>query len=593
MGRISGWFPAGSATAPVWIRHGQQLKSAHGEIWTAGLEPGACRTVTNLEHSASLTVFGACHATNEQLEVGLRRTLQGDARHVRMWPGRYLAVVERSSELVACGDLSGITKVYWTKLPDGWLWSTAASTLNPETGSDLDWGVLLAEIVAGGFPRFLGRTPFRGVTVVPKGSLLRLSSLGASVERWYKPDLAYNFEAGAERFNDALFDSLRCRAAMTDVWSCDFSGGVDSSTLVVLASLMKYIHAVTVVNPWLTREDMECAETIARECFTRMHHWKIETAWELLYFSGLTNLWDPPVTDLPSYDLIALAEMRAVAGRVSNSGSKLHMSGHGGDSVTGFPAASVVDLYQVSRRRALAMAAALARRHGCGTAAAMHQITRLAGKTYQDELHDLVKSIEIDAPAEPSISMALSRCCRLLGSSWLTTKGKELVLAALAEFASQQEDISPGQLHDWLSIGNIADNECELLEFANVGVSLEMPYLDAAVLDAALSMPGYVRSDLKRFKPLITSCLAQWLPTAVTHRTTKGEYGLAAQRGAEGNGDYLRQVVDNSQLVAYDLLDRRRTRKAFEAVILGAESMHASLQRLVSIEFRLQHANME
>jgi asparagine synthase (glutamine-hydrolysing) len=586
----SGWFPFADSVACEAVPRGGIAESAvNGAIWSSNMGATANRIIKSRDSLGQLSIFGQCYATDSEIEDSLHMALNGDFTSLRMWPGQYLSIVERSGETVVIGDLSGVTPVYYVDRFFGCLWASAATPLAAITGARIDWSALLGELAATGYTRFLGRVPFEGVMVVPPGSLLRLSSMGASVQAWYEPAQQSKYADGAERFRAALLASVNYRAASAESWSCDFSGGVDSSTLAVLAACLKFITAITTVNPWLSREDVECAQTIAREYHTRLNHVTIETVWDLLHFSGLANLWNPPVTDLPSLDFTALAQIRAVAGAASNRGSRLHLSGEGGDSVVGQPGCSVIDLYRLNRRRALSSAGVMARRNGCGNVTAIREIVRIAGTTYPQELNTMGRAIRQGAPMASPIVESLSRCCRLPGAGWLTSQGAELVSSSIQTYARAQADVLPGILGDWLAARSIAANgACERREFAELGVNLEVPYLDAAVMDAGLSIPGHERTIGGGFKPLITRDLAPWLPPAITNRTTKGEYSLSVQRGADENGGYLRDLIRESQLVGGGWLNRKSIAVAIDEMIYGIEPMNASIQQFVAMEYWLR-----
>jgi asparagine synthase (glutamine-hydrolysing) len=514
---------------------------------------------------------------------------------LRWWPGSYVSVVQTQDETIVMGDLSGLSRIYYIRTPDGHYWSSSATALAALSRSSVDLTVLALDMAANGIERFGGSTPFMNVEATPPGALLRLSRNNANVEAWYSPRTETSFATTASRLKRVLTEGVQRRSKNGQL-SGDFAG-IDSSTLIYLASKTAPIDGITYIDPWTTREDHEYAEAIARSSDGGITQRTIQGDNRLLFLSGLSGEHSVPVTDLPSNDLIAVAQSGALYHRAKGLGSTDHMTGDGGDSVLSAGAVSLADLYHAGKPlEAMRWARWLARRYKTSPGAMMAAGLKLSRTSYSTALRRMAVDVQKRHGSTDRTSGLLTWCHSLASAAWLTPESAAEVGGIVSQLAANSGDIrSPGALQDWLGVRVTTSHlltERDLFEQG--GLSLHRPYLDAAVLDTCLSLPGYLRAgERDRFKPLVTEGMTDLFPEVLTRRTTKGTFGMSAMQGVSQNAGFLRSVVADSQLIGANVLNRAAVVEGIERVIAGVDSLHISVLLFVSAEHWLRHLDVQ
>src|SRR5690606_15912791 len=128
----------------------------------------------------------------------------------------------------------------------------------------------------------------------------------------------------------------------------DFSGGLDSSSLAVLASAVAgEVPALTVATEGV--DDVAVAAEAARQVPTLRHHVIAEPSALLPY----ADLERTPLTDEPWLGAVTSARERWWMQQVCSAGSDLHLSGDGGDGVLLATPAYLADLVSARQGRAL------------------------------------------------------------------------------------------------------------------------------------------------------------------------------------------------------------------------------------------------
>ena len=182
--------------------------------------------------------------------------------------------------IVLASDFAGVRPLYYCAEKYRVLWSSRLGPL-------VDWaqaGEIDDQYVAGllMFSGCPNRTPFRGVCSVPPGSSVRLGGNGIQMERFWKPPVAetirYQQETEYDEHLLALFrEAVRRRLPANGRALCELSGGLDSSSIVCMASrlirsgeaqsppiaTLTYEHEGSIDQPFYTAVEKHCgAEAI-------------------------------------------------------------------------------------------------------------------------------------------------------------------------------------------------------------------------------------------------------------------------------------------------------------------------------------------
>jgi asparagine synthase (glutamine-hydrolysing) len=95
------------------------------------------------------------------------------------------------------------------------------------------------------------------------------------------------------------------------------------------------------------------------------------------------------------------------------------------------------------------------------------------------------------------------------------------------------------------------------------GVSLQAPFLDDRVLEAALSIRLEDRMTVGRFKPVLAATMRGIAPDSLLDRKTKGDASAELYAGLRHHRRELLELWDNSLLVQMGLVDADALRTLF------------------------------
>lgn len=177
---------------------------------------------------------------------------------------------------------------------------------------------------------------FAHVSRLPGAHVLRWHEGRIAVERYWQPqpvDVPPTYEAAVERLRELLLDSIRLRLRSDVPVGTSLSGGIDSSTIVMLSAELAgehTRHAFTARFPGYARDEWGYADEVARRAAVREHH-----AIEPSAADVLRDL-DQFVTDQeePLGSLSVYAQSRVMEA-ARNAGVVVLLDGQGGDELFG------------------------------------------------------------------------------------------------------------------------------------------------------------------------------------------------------------------------------------------------------------------
>ncbi|WP_063774084.1 asparagine synthase-related protein [Streptacidiphilus rugosus] len=135
--------------------------------------PGPRRLPPDDGAVARLVVLGRCGAADSALRTALLATSGGALRHLTLWPGSYVVVLQQGARVAVLGDLAGVHPVYHTPWCGGTAYATAALPLADLIDAPVDRVHLAARLALPDAPEGVGDTSaFSGVRCVPPGQAL-------------------------------------------------------------------------------------------------------------------------------------------------------------------------------------------------------------------------------------------------------------------------------------------------------------------------------------------------------------------------------------------------------------------------------------
>ncbi|MGQ4487000.1 albusnodin/ikarugamycin family macrolactam cyclase [Streptomyces sp. 372A] len=531
-------------------------------------------------------VIGLCGAT--AAEVQTLADCPVPTRATWQWPGNYAVLEELAHGLVLHTDPAAALPLYAVVWQGTWAWSTSARYLGALAGAHVDTKRLACAFLAPSVPVLAsGRTYFAGVEQLPPGSRIELPATGDryTYSTTWCPD-PLDGPPPHLRLRNALTAAVRLRADTDPALSSDLSGGLDSSTVAVLASRTAPdpVNAVT-IHPRgvLDGADLHYARLTAAASDGRLRHRLLPLGHEHRPYTGLT---DVPVTDEPAPSTLTqtrlLAQFRWVRREL---GTRTHLTGDGGDSVLFQPPAQLADLLRHRRyTRAVREAFGWARLRHTAVVPLLRSASMMTATTREGASAAL--TTELPRGVKPTRS-DVRWFSTLPVPAWADSSAVRLLSEAAEDYAAAPDplpglDASVRILVDEIrEVARTAVADAELADAC--GIDLHNPFLDASVVDAVLRTPVGLRPPPYAYKPVLKRAFADLLPAELVARTTKGAFEADHYGGLRAA---LPQLLDTGgmNLAALGLIDAKRFREQIRHAAAGVPMPLAHIEQALAAD---------
>ncbi|NUS88923.1 MAG: asparagine synthase [Streptomyces sp.] len=556
-----------------------------------------------------LAVIGHCSATQDELAAAAARIddLADLDRLGLAWAGSYHLVASVRGRLRVQGTASGLRRVFHGEFgAHGELRAHGELGVRGELRARGELGALTiaadrADVLAAvldapldpallalrtldALPHPLGDLPpWHNVSAVPPGSYLALDPDGRRplVKRWWQaPEPVVSLTEGGQLLRRALDDAVRVRTRGTQPVSADLSGGMDSTSIALLAARHRpsptTFTTFTMENDDQADEDVQWARQAAAG-LPNLNHIVYSNRELPRFFGGLMEVDGVP--DEPSTAVLSAPRLRAIRQRALAHRSRLHLDGLGGDQLLrGHPAYQ----HDLLRHRPLLAAQRLRvlsqlRRSSWGVEARGLLDGRSYRRWFADRAHGRVRRTPnplSDWGHFPSLPV------------WLTPDARDLVARTLRDTAATAEPLAPtrGRHNDLLGIqdaGRLVRQCHQLTETQDF--SHTSPFLDDQVIQVCLAVRPEERVTPWEFKPLIKAAMADIMPPGVLTRRTKGDGTTLVAEGFEAHRRELAELWDGSRLAALGLIDPGPLRELFD--LSYTDSLHrGAMQSALSCE---------
>ncbi|MFJ2442373.1 MULTISPECIES: albusnodin/ikarugamycin family macrolactam cyclase [unclassified Streptomyces] len=534
-------------------------------------------------------VLGACGATD--LELGRLSDAELPADVAWRWPGVYAVVEEHPDRTVLHTDPAAALPVYATPWQGGWAWSTSARLLARLTEAPIDVQRLACSVLAPSAPALAGaRTFFTGIEQLAPGSRIELPADGSRLKitvQW-RPDPVPG-EPG-HQLRTTLTEAVALRVNRAPGLSCDLSGGLDSTTIAVLAAAAlpgsRRLDAIT-IHPKGDESgaDLHYARLAADAHRRRIRHYLLPLTAEHLPYTEITAV---PATGEPAPSTLTRARLVGQLDWMRQRlGSRTHLTGDGGDSVLFQPPAHLADLVRHRQwRRTVGESLGWARLRHTSVAPLLRDAATLARSSRRDGLEDLARRLAGAARRDDG----RGNVCWFTTPprpSWATPAARRLLLDAAAEAIDTADplpglDISVRVLIDEIrEVARTAAADAELA--AACGTTLHNPFLDPRVMDAVLRTPIEHRPAVHAYKPVLGRAMQDLLPEAVARRSTKGSFNSDHYAGMRANLPVLLALADG-HLAALGLLEPADFRRHLGQAAIGIPMPLATIEQALSAE---------
>ncbi|MFB6563749.1 asparagine synthase-related protein [Streptomyces sp. NPDC056400] len=398
------------------------------------------------------------------------------------------------------------------------------------------------------------------VTAVPAGTALLARPDGIpSHRRWHQPpEPDTPIDRGAAAVREALLDAVEVRTAPGGLISADLSGGLDSTTVCFLAARdsRARLIACTSTGDEAFNEDGRWARWAAED-MPGVEHYILPNEELPTFFDGFDDPGLP--LDAPNALISSRRRVTVLAARMAARGSRLHLTGNGGDNLfVGLPH----HLHALVARRPL-----LALRRLGGFRAMLSWPLAPVVRQLADRrgYRGALAAVSLRrAPLPVSGRPALGWLWPPSPASWLTEDCLRLLEEELAAAVRTAEPYgpTPGRHMELAALHQLTrDNQAIEEAGRAAGVPMSAPYLDDRVVEAAFSVRVEDRVDPWAYKPVLVRAMDGLVPHRSLSRATKGEGTMDAVAGVYRNREALTGLWEDSMLGRAGLVDEAALRR--------------------------------
>ncbi|MET9917713.1 albusnodin/ikarugamycin family macrolactam cyclase [Streptomyces sp. NPDC006435] len=554
--------------------------------WRLGTTP--IRTLTTGGGTRRVLLLGWCGATDAELSALTDRPVPTDVAW--RWPGNYAVVEENADNVVLHTDPVSAFPLYSVPWRSGWAWSTSARLLAALIGSGPDTQRMACAILTPSVPVLsAGRSYFTNVEQVTPGCRTELPRVGTaphSITLW-RP-APEGSRLAHRRLRHALSESVALRAKADPTLSSDLSGGLDSTTVAVLATdalpAPHRLNAVT-IHPEGNQDgaDLRHARLAAAASGGRIVHHLLPLGIRHLPYTRIATV---PPTDEPAPSTLTQARLREqFRWMCDRLGTRTHLTGDGGDSVLFQPPAHLADLIRHRHlRRATSEVFGWARLRRVSVTPLLRDAITMARTPRREALFTLAGHLT----GQKADHRGNVRWFPLLPlPDWAEPDAVGHVVEAAGR-AGERADRSAGLdasvrtlTEEIREVARTAAADAELA--ARCGIDLHNPFLDPSVVNAVLTTPLEHRPAVHAYKPLLVRAVRDLLPPEVAARTTKGGFDTDHYAGMRANLDDLSALADG-HLAGLGLIDPRRLRSRLCRAAAGIPMPLAALEQALTTE---------
>jgi asparagine synthase (glutamine-hydrolysing) len=357
------------------------------------------------------------------------------------------------------------------------------------------------------------RTTWAGIERLPPGHAMAWTPQSLRRWCWWNPaTVALTRSSGDAAELRGLLDSAVKSHLISDVPIGVFlSGGVDSSAVTMMAArhASAPIHSFTASFDFADNADeLALSRLVAKQAGTIHHEMRVSAADVDAVVKRLAEAHDEPFADAADVPLYLLC--RALGDEV-----KVVLQGDGADELFGGYRRYEL-LQSLGVLGPLSRVAAPLLRSVPGIAAT--RATRMAEALgTRDRGERMARLLTVDTPRHPPTGM--------LGAAWRSTIATCDAFAAyrlLAQATTHGDEVDRMLLTDVQLL--LPDTFLEKVDKSTMalGIEVRVPFLDASVVDYALSIPATVKMPNGRPKGLLKEALAGCVPSEVLAAPKRG-----------------------------------------------------------------------
>jgi asparagine synthase (glutamine-hydrolysing) len=510
----------------------------------------------------ALMVIGQHAVTAAQLTdvAGRTRTVSEVDRFASSLVGSAHILASIDGQLRVQGTVTGTRPVFTAQIDGIALAADRADVLAALLGTGLNEERLAVHLLQ---PPILypvaGQPVWEGVELVSGQNYVVINDDGRrrTVHWWSPPEPVVPMAEGAPALRDALSAAVAARTQGRALVSCDL-GGLDSTAVTSLAAREDaQIVAYTAATADPLADDVQWATRTVAALGNVEHHIIPADEMPLIYHGLLSqdDALDEPCTAAVDRDRWLILARRAAA-----RGSRLHLTGFGGDELLYGSLAHLHGMMRSSPRTALRNIRGFAAKYRWSWGEVTRQLADR--RPYDVWLAGVADTLS--APAPPSNEPLLGWGFSPRLPPWTTPDAVQAVRDLIRKAAPGAESLAVrrGQhreLDGMRFVSRLARQFDQIA--ARSGIAMANPYHDDRVIEAGLAVRPEERITPWRYKPLIVEAMRGVVPEQSRARQTKVNGTGDEEPGLRRHRAELLALWEDSRLARLGLINADRVRE--------------------------------
>ena len=548
----------------VWIAQG-------GEAPVGSAEGGVCAWDGQLHNRRALAGEASCAHVADGAYASALCEKDGPCGLAHLI-GDWSAAIwdSRRRELVLASDFAGARPLFYAWDGRRLMFSSSLDHLRRALPAEELDEAYIAALLSRGTAN--DATPYRGIRLVPCGCAVAVIGSKLRMERfWHEPDgetALPDDAAYEERFRELFSAAVRARLETSGTVCAELSGGLDSSSVVSMAS--RLIESGTVPARALAAfyydspdvNDRPFMDAVAAAC--RVSTIRLEIAQY------------PPISLHSEETPMPLwweRRLRHVSGRMAALGSSVLLTGQLGDLIMGNwldDSEQAADYFAMGQwraglREALAWSRSLNLPIWSVAGRAALSAAGLGGGSGWD--------LPLAGPrGEDSLTPRCRKICRTLDSP----------------SASPVWDVRPSQRKRLKILRRMLDSRVLQRPAAFTHGAPSHVYLDRPLVEFMMSIPASVVCRPGEPRRLMRRALSGIVPDAVLRRRSKATYGAAFLSALRPAARLLLKNVDRMHLVQLAFVEAGSLRNRLNRLVEGLECNEPQLRQILLLELWLK-----
>lgn len=546
----------------------QPMSNEDGTIWIAFNG----EIYNYLEIRPTLVEKGHCFRSESDTEVILHAYEEYGEECLSLFNGMFAFAIwdSKRKRLFAARDRIGIKPFYYFFDGAVLIFGSEIKALlrHPRVSAQPDQDTIRRYFLFGN--TMSDNTWYTGVKSLPPGCCLSLENRKLNVRKYweikYEADYSRSFESFRDELHELLADSLRLHLRSDVPVGAYLSGGIDSSSIVSLASPMLPggIHTFSAAFREGDEYDERKYINIVSKALATHHHEVVPVSMDLprLLPKLLWHLDEPVIGP-------AILPMYRVCELVKKSGVKVVNGGQGGDELFGgYPPFFV-------------------------TAAKNTILMARSGKWSSDIIPEI-----LHVPSYLLKGGAFSRLYRrfvpgITGIQWL--RGVDTIRSELDTISSDALSSSPASnpfdKMSFLMLKHYLPGLLQQEDRMSMAWSIEsrVPLLDYRIVEFSGKVPSCMKVRRGVLKSLLRESVRGTVPDAILDRTDKKGYPTPTGKWFAGElSHYIKGTLCGQRLLSADIVEPHSVAQMVEHHISGHADYGAALWDVLNLEIWLR-----